>query len=126
MDHSKRATLLKMYSSILRQRAKDDTFPKLTKSLVEHYSRKDLIHIINSKYEGSIPKEYELLEMENEDLLEIIGDDMYLISHTTAKWAKTQKKEVLEPKTLNTSLPKVEKPTTKNISKVSQVKNPKS
>ncbi|WP_452225602.1 hypothetical protein [Lacinutrix chionoecetis] len=46
------------------------------------------IEIIKKKFEGSIPKEYNLLEFENEELLTLIEDELFIISFVTEKWSK--------------------------------------
>lgn len=87
MDKETRASLLKQFSLILKNRSKDETYQKLTLSLGEYYSRKDLIDILKKKYGDYLPEELNLMECENKDLLSLIGDDMCLISHTTGVWA---------------------------------------
>jgi len=87
MDKETRASLLKQFSLILKNRSKDGTYQKLTPSLGEYYSRKDLIDILKKKYGDYLPEELNLMECENKELLSLIGDDMCLISHTTGVWA---------------------------------------
>ena len=55
--------------------------------------RKDLIHIITDKFDDSIPKEYKLMEMGNDELLNIIKDDMFVIAHMKQKWTKEEPEE---------------------------------
>jgi len=78
--------LMKHFASILRNRAVGRNDASIDPVIIKYLSRKELIDIIREKYSGSIPKEFNLIEMENEELLEIIGDDMYIISYTTKKW----------------------------------------
>ncbi|MFD2565923.1 hypothetical protein [Pseudotenacibaculum haliotis] len=100
--------LMKHFSSVLRTRAnsKEATEPSISKSISRFLSRKELIEIIKEKFSGSIPKEHNLVELENEQLLDIIGDDMYIIAYCTQKWCgespligskKTEKKEPTKP-----------------------------
>ncbi|MBL7789382.1 MAG: hypothetical protein JNL75_06055 [Chitinophagales bacterium] len=102
MDKETKATLLKQFSIILRNRSKDAKYPKLSQSLVEYYSRKDLIDILKKKHDGKVPSELNLMECENSELLKLIGDDMFLISYSTEQWSK-------DTQVNNTSVPQVQK-----------------
>ena len=102
MDKETKATLLKQFSIILRNQSKDAKYPKLSQSLVEYYSRKDLIEILKKKHDGKVPSELNLMECENSELLKLIGDDMFLISYSTEQWSK-------DTQVNNTSVPLVQK-----------------
>lgn len=88
MDKQKWA-LMKLFSMVLKNRAKEEQETKqISPELLKHFSRKELIEIINHIYDGIIPDEYELVDMENEELLKVIGDDFSIISYVTNKWSK--------------------------------------
>ncbi len=88
MDKQKLA-LMKLFSMVLKNRAKEEQETKqISPELLKHFSRKELIEIINHIYDGIIPDEYELVDMENADLLTVIGDDFSIISYVTNKWSK--------------------------------------
>ena len=81
--------LMKLFSLVLKNRAKDEKETKqISADLLKYFSRKELIEIINHIYDGVIPEEYELVDMENEELLKVIGDDFSIISYVTNKWSK--------------------------------------
>lgn len=98
MDENKQA-LMKIFSSVLRDRAKSETeYREISPEMLRFFSRKDLIEIITFKiYDGTVPEEHNLIEMENEDLLTIIGDDMYIISYVTEKWSAESVNLPLKP-----------------------------
>lgn len=89
MESNKRP-LMKHFASVLRKRALTTTEinEEISTQVLPYFSRKDLIQIIKEKYDGAIPKQHDLMELENADLLNIIGDDMYLIAYTTQKWSR--------------------------------------
>jgi len=78
--------LLKHFSLVLRNRANGNNEP-ISKTLLKHLSRKDLVEVIRKIHNGNIPKELDLTLMENEELLAIIKDEMYVISFITEKWS---------------------------------------
>ena len=81
--------LMKHFASVLRNRALGkQQAPEISKTVAQFLSRKELIDIIKKKFDGTIPKEHNLLELENEELLELIGEEMFIISHITEKWSK--------------------------------------
>ncbi|MFC5044086.1 hypothetical protein ACFSTE_09255 [Aquimarina hainanensis] len=95
--------LVKLFSLILKKRASEDAVKtnEITPSLLKFFSRKELIAIIKYRFGGSIPKEHDLMEKENEELLNLIEDDMYIISYVTQKWCEEVAKKpekVLAPK----------------------------
>jgi len=94
MEQNKNA-LMKHFSMVLRKRAigEERTIKDFGADLTKYFSRKELIEIISKKFNGTIPKEYNLIEMENENLLQVIGDEMFIISYVTEKWSlETQPK----------------------------------
>lgn len=89
--------LMKLFSLVLKDRAKDEKQTKqISASLLKYFTRKELIEIINHIYEGVIPEEYELVDMENEELLKVIGDDFSIISYVTNKWSKEVSSQPVE------------------------------
>lgn len=84
-----REQLMKHFASVLRGRAlgKLET-PSIDPNVSRYFSRKELIDIIKKRFDGSIPKEYNLAEMENEELVALIGDEMYIISYVTETWTR--------------------------------------
>lgn len=89
--------LMKLFSLVLKDRAKDERQTKqISASLLKYFTRKELIEIINHIYDGVIPEEYELVDMENEELLKVIGDDFSIISYVTNKWSKEVSSQPVE------------------------------
>ncbi len=88
MNANKQA-LMKIFSLVLRERAKSESESReISPEMVKFFSRKELIEIIHKMYNGVVPKEFNLVELENEGLLKIIADDFYIISYVTEKWSK--------------------------------------
>ena len=86
--------LLKHFSSVLRTRVLGNMeVPNISTNTLRFLSRKELINIVKKRFDGTIPKQYNLVEMENKELLELIGDEMYIIAHFTSNWCN----ESLEP-----------------------------
>ncbi|WP_298507403.1 hypothetical protein [uncultured Kordia sp.] len=102
MDDTKKS-LLKIFSGILKRRSStENNTLEVTSLLIKYFKRKELIEIITSIYNGSIPKEYNLVEMENEELLNVIADDMFVISYVTYNWSKEILEKRKEVKTVKT------------------------
>ena len=82
--------LMKYFAAVLRKRALSTVPMKepIHPQIVNLFTRKELIAIIKDKYDGNIPKEYALLELENSQLLSLIGDDIFLISYMTKQWSE--------------------------------------
>lgn len=90
-------SLMKLFSLVLKERAKEENQTKqISPNLLKFFSRKELIEIINHIYDGVIPEEYELVDMENGELLKVIGDDFSIISYVTNKWSKEVSSETFE------------------------------
>ncbi len=98
METNKRP-LMKHFAAVLRKRAlaTKEVKEPINPQILKFFSRKDLIQIIKDKHNGSIPKELNLMESENEDLLKTIGDDMYIISYMTQKWSEEAKVKKPQP-----------------------------
>jgi hypothetical protein len=88
MNENKTA-LLKIFSAVLKERVKSEPqYQSISTEMVKHFSRKELIEIITHNFEGEVPSEYNLVEMENNELLQLIGDDFKIISYVMSKWSK--------------------------------------
>ena len=100
MEKNKNA-LMKYFSMVLRKRANGEvrTLKDFGSDLTKYFTRKELIEIISKKFNGAIPKELNLIEMENEELLNIIGDEMYIISYVTEKWSLESQSKIQTPST---------------------------
>ena len=81
--------LLKIFSIVLKDRVKSEPqYQSISTEMVKHFSRKELIEIISHNFEGEVPSEFNLVEMENNELLLLIGDDFKIISYVMSKWSK--------------------------------------
>ena len=79
--------LQKYFATALRKRSKGETSDvSLDPSILKFFTRKDLIAILNTKYDGKLPKDIDLIELENEDLLKLIEDDLFILSFLIPKW----------------------------------------
>lgn len=103
--------LMKHFASVLRGRAiGTQKAPSISSTVAKYFSRRELIEIIKNRFGGTIPKEHNLVEMENSELLQLIGDEMYIISYMTDKWSK----EI----SFGGKSPQINKKEASNISKV--------
>lgn len=88
MNENKTA-LLKIFSTVLKDRVKSEPqYQSISTEMVKHFSRKELIEIITHNFEGEVPLEFNLVEMENNELLQLIGDDFKIISYVMSRWSK--------------------------------------
>lgn len=84
-----RTALLKIFSAVLKDRVKSEPqYQSISTEMVKHFSRKELIEIITHNFEGEVPSEFNLVEMENNELLQLIGDDFKIISYVMSRWSK--------------------------------------
>lgn len=110
--------LMKYFAMVLRNRALGkDTETLMTKNLVFYFSRIELIEILRKKFGGTIPKEHNLVELENKELLGLIGDELFIISYVTEKWSKEISSEKPKPKKVSPGSDKPEKPKPNNQKK---------
>ncbi|HCQ14350.1 hypothetical protein [Flavobacterium sp.] len=87
--NEKKIALLKIFSIILKDRAKTEIqYQNISPEMLKFFSRKELIEIITHNCDGQFPQDYNLAEMENEELLQLIGDDFSIISYVMSKWSK--------------------------------------
>lgn len=83
----KNQQLMKHFSVFLKNRANGkDTKSGVSNSLLKHFSRKELIEVLTRKGNGKIPTEWNIAELENEELLTLIGDEMFILSFYVEKW----------------------------------------
>lgn len=81
-------SLLKIFSTVLRDRSKSEQqFQTITPEMVKFFTRKELIEIITHNFNGNV-SQYNLVEMENEEILLLIGDDYRIISYVMSRWSK--------------------------------------
>lgn len=111
--------LLKHFSLMLKKRASGEKPTGINPNILKFFSRKELIEIIKQKFGGSVPKEHDLAELENEELLEIIGDEMFVLLYVTGMWSLEIANAITKPK------PEASKEKDKPIPKKEEMKPPK-
>lgn len=90
--------LMKHFASVLRGRALGNLVaPSIDKKISQFFTRKELIEIIKKRFDGTIPKEHNLVELENEELVALIEDEMYIISYVTEAWSKALSEKKASP-----------------------------
>ena len=97
---AQKENLMKHFASVLRGRALGKLkAPGIDIGIVRYFSRRELIEIVKKRFDGAVPKQYDLAELENEELLPLIGDEMFIISFVTEKWSRelSEQKEVQNP-----------------------------
>ena len=88
MNENKTA-LLKIFSTVLKERSKTEPqYQSISPELVKFFSRKELIEIVTHNFEGTIPETYNLAEMENSEIMLLIGDSYSVISYVMSRWSK--------------------------------------
>ncbi len=88
MNENKTA-LLKIFSAVLKERSKTEPqYQSISPEMVKYFSRKELIEIITHIYDDDVPSEHNIAEMENEELLQLIGDNFSIISYVMSRWSK--------------------------------------
>ena len=86
-EKQKTQELQKYFASVLRKKSKGEAQAEyIDPSILKFFTRKELIAIINQKFNGKLPKEVNLVELENEDLLQLIGDDLFILSYLVPQW----------------------------------------
>jgi len=78
--------LAKIFAGILRDIAKQNDPKEVNTSLLKYLSRKELVQILSVKFKGSLPKHLDLIEMENEVLLDLIGNDLFVVNYFSGIW----------------------------------------
>ena len=80
--------LLKRFASILRAMALGkEVKPAVDNNVAHCLTRKDLIQILKKQFDGTIPKEHNLMEMEKSELLGLVKNEILIISFMTEKWS---------------------------------------
>ena len=80
--------LMKHFAIILRKRAsaENETARKTDPLILRYLSRKDIVTIVSEMYKGKVPGNPDLALLENEELLKLIPDDLFIISHILNGW----------------------------------------
>lgn len=89
-ENENKQALMKIFSAVLKERSKSESeYKEISPEILKFFSRKELIEIITNKiFNGQVPPEHNLVEMENSELLRLIGDDIYIIAYMTEKWCE--------------------------------------
>lgn len=82
--------LMRHFSAVFRNRANSnkELTPQLSPVFAKYLSRKDLIGILKTMYQGKTPSHLNLAEIENADMLRLIADDLFIIAYITNKWCE--------------------------------------
>ena len=108
-----RKQLMKHFSTVLKNLSVGKkTENMMSENLAHYFSRKELIEMVNRRFNGKIPKEINLVEAEKIDLLSFIGNELYIITYTVEKWCKEMEAKPKEP-AKKQEPPKTETKTTK-------------
>ncbi len=94
--------LLKRFASVLRNRANGKIEP-ISKTLLKHLYRKDLIEIIKKINGGALPKDIDATLMENEELLSLIKDEMFVIAYVIERLCTEQQLKVVSKPSANSN-----------------------
>ncbi len=85
---------MKHFATVLRNRALGkQTDNLMSKNLVFYFSRRQLIEMVTRHFDGTIPKQHDLVSMENRELLGLIDNELFIISYVTGLWSKEAQKE---------------------------------
>lgn len=105
-DKHNQQQLMKYFSLVLKRRATNaEPSQEIDTKVLNLLTRKDLVDIITYRYQGELPKDVNLVAMENEDLLQLIKDELYIITYMTQQWC-TQLSKVRSSRPVHTPLPK--------------------
>lgn len=81
--------IMKHFAGVLRNRANAKAIGKgADLSLLKFLSRKELIEIIKNAHDGTLPKDLDLVELENKELLFHIKDEMFILLYFVGLWCK--------------------------------------
>lgn len=78
--------LMKHFAGMLKDRATGKATRGVSDSLLKFFSRKELIEILTRKGGGKLSPDWNIAELENEELLSLIGDEMFILSYYVEKW----------------------------------------
>lgn len=103
MDTKK--SLLKHFSLVLKKRvsAEKNFKHEINQGILRYLNRKDLIEVIADKYSESDYASLKLAELENEELLTLIGDDLFIVGYVVKKWCKelSEKEQLVDIKPIS-------------------------
>ncbi len=89
--------LMKYFSLALKRRTKDEDNAKtINPGLLKYFGRKELIEVIHFKSNRDSPDADQLMEMENEELLQLIEDELYILAYVVKQWCKDLEKAKTE------------------------------
>ncbi|HAQ69837.1 MAG TPA: hypothetical protein DCR48_02575 [Flavobacteriales bacterium] len=92
--------LQKYFATVLRKRSKGEVKTEsIDPSIIKFFTRKELINILTQKYDGKLPKEVNLIELENEDLLQLIEDELMILAYLLPKWIAEELEAQTQDKT---------------------------
>ena len=112
-------SLLKIFSTVLRDRSKSEQqFQTITPEMVKFFTRKELIEIVTHNFNGNV-SQYNLVEMENEEILLLIGDDYRIISYVMSRWSKEISQLPTKQEWLDAKINSIREPATSSESQVS-------
>lgn len=82
--------LMKHFAAVLRKRAnaEKEMARKIDPVILHYLSRRDVVTIVNEMYKGKVPGNPDLALLENEELLKLIPDDLFIISHILNGWCR--------------------------------------
>ncbi len=90
----KKQQLMKRFSVMLKNRVVGKESKQGSRDvLLESLSRKDLIEILNRKSGGSIPEDWNIAELEKEELLDKVGDEMFILAYFVESWCAEQQSQ---------------------------------
>lgn len=95
--------LLKHFATALRSLALGKEMKPVSETNVAYcLTRKDLIQIVKKQFGGNIPKQHNLVEMEKLELIELVENQLLIISYMTEKWSReprevSKKEETTKP-----------------------------
>ncbi|MPS72467.1 MAG: hypothetical protein E2590_04870 [Chryseobacterium sp.] len=112
-------SLLKIFSTVLRDRSKSEQqFQTITPEMVKFFTRKELIEIVTHNFNGNV-SQYNLVEMENEEILLLIGDDYRIISYVMSRWSKEVSQLPTKQEWLDAKINSIREPATSSDLQVS-------
>ena len=86
--------------------------------MVKFFTRKELIEIVTHNFNGNV-SQYNLVEMENEEILLLIGDDYRIISYVMSRWSKEISQLPTKQEWLDAKINSIREPATSSESQVS-------
>lgn len=111
-------SLLKIFSTLLKDRSKSEQqFQTITPEMVKFFTRKELIEIVTHNFNGNV-SQYNLVEMENEEILLLIGDDYRIISYVMSRWSKEISQLPTKQEWLDAKINSIREPATSSESQV--------